>query len=351
MRLLPGLATLVLSLPGCGDDAATPPDAGPALDAAPDAGSACAYTEQFDPTNDDIIGAGTPEPTGLTFGASFTVCGAIDSTHFDVGEAVVDVDGYTFTVAAEADVLVTVSGAGLDTLELVQLQIYGGAGLGTLIADGTFVGDHAVHAVRLAAGTYELAVIASSAAAIAAPIPYQLRVAADAPLARCAEVTAGGYAEATDGATHDGNDVVLIDRSMSPTQALTASATDAPEATAITVEPALSYRITGTSGSVPQAGSYFDKDTFAFTTGTSTNQVAIRVNWPGSTVDLDYHLFAEGVLPYVHRAIAAATVEDEFRTLPVEPGTTYWLWIGADRSSAGLPVAYTASLCGATFTP
>lgn len=361
MRRLPAsLLALASSLAACGDDLdgavdvclvdGCTPDATP-VDAPPTPG-VCDFAELRDLTNDDIVGAGTPELTNATLATSLTLCGAIDAGHLDVAEAVVDADGYTFAVATETDLLVTLSGAGLEALELVQLQLYGGGGLNMIAANTRFVGDHAVFSLHVLPGSYELAVIASSTVELASPIAYQIRVGVDAPATRCAALTTGGYTEATDGAQSDGNDVVGIDRSMNPTNTLTASTTDAPEPTGVVVAPATSYRLVGTSANVARVGSYFDKDTFAFTTGPATNQVAIRLNWPGATVDLDYHVYAEGQVPYLYRSIAPATMEAEFQTFAVEPSTNYWLWVGADYvMSTGLPVTYAATVCGATFAP
>jgi hypothetical protein len=48
-------------------------------------------------------------------------------------------------------------------------------------------------------------------------------------------------------------------------------------------------------------------------------------------------------------ATLSATQEDEFATFAVEPGTKYWLWVGAYDGSTGTPIAYSASVCGASF--
>ena len=354
-RLSASLLALASSLAACGDDRPAAPDAG--LDAAapidaPPTPGVCDFAELRDLTNDDIVGAGTPELTNATLATGLTVCGAIDPGHFNVAEAVVDVDGYTFAVATETDLLVTLSGAGLEALELVQLQLYGGGGLNMIAANTRLVGDHAVFSLHVQPGSYELAVIASSAMELTSPIAYQMRIGVDAPATRCAALTTGGYTEATDGASNDGNDVVGIDRSMNPTNTLTASTTDAPEPTGVVVAPATSYRLVGTSANVARVGSYFDRDTFAFTTGPTTNQVTIRLNWPGTTIDLDYHVYDEGRVPYIYRSISPSTMEAELQTLAVAPSTTYWLWVGADYvMSTGLPVTYAATVCGATFAP
>ena len=41
----------------------------------------------------------------------------------------------------------------------------------------------------------------------------------------------------------------------------------------------------------------------------------------------------------------------EAATFSVKPGTAYWLLVGAKAGGTGLPASYSATLCGAAFTP
>ena len=56
-------------------------------------------------------------------------------------------------------------------------------------------------------------------------------------------------------------------------------------------------------------------------------------------------------LPADAAAIGTSNQAPELRTFAVKTGTSYWLLVGAKAATGGLPAAYTASLCGETFTP
>jgi hypothetical protein len=357
MRVSPAVWWFVLGVlggVGCGDkefhtleiDAHAAPDA-PAIDA-PQPPAHCDYVEASDLTNDDVPPAtGAPEQTGLTFASRTVVCGTFDSTHFD-GDITVDIDGYLVTLAADADVVVTLHGAGAESVELVGLDIYTGPNLTTRVGGNTFYGDHGVTAVHLAAGSYELAAFALSGAAITAPIAYEIRVVADQPAARCPELTTGGYAEANDGAASTGNDMVRIASGAPP--ALTASTTDVPEPSGLVIEPAASALLTGSAADITTPDQYEDKDTFAFTTGATTNELAVRLTWPGATANLDYFVFEENTADPIVRATLVGPAP-ELTLFPVKPNTAYWLLIGAKVGATGLPASYGATVCGASFTP
>lgn len=345
----------LLALVACGDDGSATPDAPAGVDAAPDAPpdapmqAGCDYTEQRDLTNDDVSDPpGTPEETGLTFTTRTVVCGTFESTHFD-GDITVDIDGYVLTLAADADVLIRLHGAGLTGPELVGVDVYTGATFGTLVGSNSVIGTHAVTALRLPAGRYELVPFALDGAAIAASLPYKLEVSVDMPATRCPEVMTGGFAEANDGGASINNDMVRLVSGTPP--ALTASPTDMPEPTALTLAAGANTRVTGSSADVAVADLYEDVDTFAIATGAGVDELAVRLTWPGTTTNLDFILFEAGNADPVLRAIGTATTAPELRTFGVKPATSYWLLVGGKAGTAGLPATYTASLCGATFTP
>lgn len=338
-------------LVACGpDSSSTPPDAR-RIDAASDDDappSGCDYTEQRDATNDDVSDPpGTPEQTGLTADARVVVCGRFEHTHFD-GDITADIDGYVIAVPSETDVLVRLSGAGAEVIEYAGVDVYGGPTFGSLVGSATFYGEHGVVALHLPAGSYELAAFALNSTALTSTVAYELEVGIDAPETRCPEVTSGGYLEANDGADHTGNDVVTIPSGAPP--ALSASATDIAEATGLTLEPGTT-RLTGSAADVATTDQYEDKDTFAFSTGASTNELAVRLTWPGTGANLDYLLFEAGDPSPVFRAIATGSQAPELRTFSVKPSTSYWLLVGAKTGSTGFPVMYSASLCSATFAP
>lgn len=324
------------------DDAA-PSDA--PIDAPP---GDCDYSEQSDATNDDTADPpGTPELTGITAGARTVVCGNFEHTHFD-GDLTADVDGYVITVPTETDVLVRLHGTGVEAIEYAGVDVYSGPSFTSLVGSATFYGEHGVVALHLPAGTYELLAFALNSEALTSTVAYQLEVVTDTPATRCPQVTAGGYAEANDGASNNGNDVVSIPSGSPP--ALTASATDMPEATGLTLQPG-NTRFTGSAADVATTDQYEDKDTFAFSTSATTNELAVRLTWPGTGANLDFLLFEAGDPSPVFRAIGTGTTGPELRTYSVKPNTNYWLLVGAKTGSTGFPIAYTASLCGATFTP
>ncbi|MBA2543253.1 MAG: hypothetical protein H0V17_26665 [Deltaproteobacteria bacterium] len=344
MRLL-----LCLAVTACGPTPNTPtPDAPPVDSPTTDSPSTgrCDYTEASDDTNDDVPPAtGSAEQTNLTFGQRAIVCGSFASTHFD-GDITVDIDSYRFTVASPTDVLLRLGGAGLETVEFVGVDIYTGAALDQLVSTLTFYGDHGVTATRLPAGSYSLTAFALASAAIPTTLAYELQLSSDMPDTRCPSVTSGGFAEADDGGNNAGNDMVTIPSGAPPS--LTGG-NDSPEATGLSLDPDMSVRFTGELADVAVADQYEDKDTFLFITGESTNEVAVKLEWTAAA-NLDYLLFEASSAEANTRAITAGNVGPEFKTVSVKPSTAYWLLVGAKVGSA-LPATYSASLCGAAFTP
>lgn len=335
-------ALLVFSLVACGGNSEPAPD-GPIGDPPIDP---CDYTEQRDATNDDVAPAtGTPEVTGITLGMERIVCGTFDETHFD-GDITVDVDTYLFEVSGETDVLVRIHGAGAETIELVGLDVYTGANFDQLVGNNTFYGDHGVAAMRLPAGTYELAAFALHAEAIPAAVPYQITITRDLPDQRCPPFTGGAvdYSEAADAPDNTSNDMVAIPDGAPP--ALTA-ANDAPEPTGITITTGV-VRLGGVLSDVTVVDQYEDKDTYSINSGDS-NELGVQVDWITAT-DVDFFLFEAGNPSPVIRAITSSMTGPERETFSIKPNTDYWLLVGAETGTA-VPASYTATLCGATFAP
>jgi hypothetical protein len=315
---------------------------------------ACDYTEKSDATNDT-----TTENTGLTIGATTrTVCGNVDTGHYDSSTMTADIDSYTVAVAAaKAELVIDFENQTPASLTDFTVEIFDTNTPATLLYAGDYTGALAVHGAYIAelpAGSFDVVVTATAAAAIATAIPYTVRLVADNPTVRCPDLTGmqANYTEAHDGATNTGNDVVLINFSQDPSFTMTPY-TSAPEATQLTINPDENSHVVGSSAMVA-AGTdkYLDRDTFAITTGASTNELSVRLNWPGATADLDYVVFpASSIMTPVEAATLTSTSEDEFATLAVKPNTSYWLWIGAYTGSTGLPIAYSATVCGGEFTP
>ncbi len=365
---------VLIAFAACGSNSATPIDAAiitptpdstifdAMIDAAPTP-AGCDFGEQNDLGNDDVNNMGTPEATGLTFTTATTICGNIDIGHYASNTEVVDTDSYMFTVAATGDLLVSLTGlAAFEASEVVLLDAHG-----NFIQSGAFFGDHGILSAHVTAGSYELTVDAEAAAALAAVVPYKVKIATDNATARCPQLTtATNYTEALDTTANDqaGNDVLTISYAATGTNgssdgtnvALTAATTDGPEPTGLTIAPGQNVRITGTA-KLPTAASpddYLERDTYLITTGTTTNQLAIRLDWPGQS-DFDYYVLPENSTDLVAGSAVAMAGEDEFATFAVLPNQRYWLWIAPFNTDAAsttlLPVTYDASICGAQFTP
>jgi hypothetical protein len=346
---------ILLSLAACGDDSNTAVrdaatsdgndhDAMTDIDAAVPA--TCDYTEAADGTNGTVTGA---ETTNLTLATKLTLCAQIDNGHFS--QQVVDTDAFKFTIAADTDVIMHITGAGIDALADTLIQLRRG---NAFVAFGVVEGDHGTLIAHLPAGEYVAAMAAFNGSDLAAPVPYRLTIATDAPATRCAALTgAATYTEANDGASHNGNDVINYNSTSNTPSTLTASTVDAPEPTNITVASGMRYLIAGSSADVNPPDDYEDRDTFAFTTGPTTTQMTVRLNWPATTVDLDYRVYPPSTTAplSIVGGLKASQSEYELETFAVKPNTTYWLWIAAEDGSTGQPAAYAATLCGETFTP
>src|SRR5689334_9686137 len=112
---------VVLALAACGSNGSKTPDAfvqtfmDAPIDSPPDAPNfppGCDYAEQHDALNDDYTMMGTAEPTNLMFTATAqTLCGTVDTTHYDATNKLVDIDSYAITLAQDSTVLVTLQGA------------------------------------------------------------------------------------------------------------------------------------------------------------------------------------------------------------------------------------------------
>lgn len=353
MSRLPSPALCLILLAACGDDGpgqsrdASVADTAQNIDAV---ASNCSYVEQADADNDDTA-SGSPEATNLTFSTSkdTVLCGTLDASHFD-GSITVDVDAYLVTFATDVDVLVRMKGAGTEAIEYAGVDVLEGSANGKRIGTATFYGDHGVTSVHVPAGTYDIQVFALHSEAIATSVPYTIAIIADTPALRCPELTTGGYPEANDGGSSNGNDVLTI-----PTYtgiALTSSGSDNPEPTNLTLSPANGdQRISGMAANITTTDLYEDKDTYAFVTSSMTNELTVRLAWQGTTTNLDYLLFEQGQTDYAQVAIASAQQGPEAQTFSIKPSTNYWLLVGSKAGTAMPAAAYNVSLCPTHFTP
>lgn len=338
-------ALVVILLTACGDDTGST-----RADAAGDTTGdvPCSYTESADAQNTMLADA---EATSLTVGATpLVICGAIDNGHFDGSLEVVDGDFYRFTVAAPTDLIIHVTGSGVSMPKQVLMQV-NQMGSFSFFGFGTVVGDHGSLVSHIAtAGDYTIAVGAVNPQDLSSAVNYKISIAVDAPATRCpASTGAVSHAEGTDGGA---NDVFEYASAGNPNSTLTSTTSDAPEATGITAAAATSYLITGTEDNVNLPDDYMGRDTFAFTTGASTNQMSIRLNWPSTTADLDFRVYPMAIARplSIVGGLDASNMQDEFETFAVKPNTQYLLWVAASDGSTA-PATYSATLCGETFSP
>jgi hypothetical protein len=338
-----GLVAMLATLACCGDNhPGAGADGGPvdaSVDAPLDAFVACNYTEMDDLGNGDLYG-GEPTPIMFKPGDTRTICGAINNGHYTDGT--IDLDDYSLTVTQDSDVLVTLiaDAAAIPTLGTVAFDDQSMVAVGF----GYYVGDHAVYSAHLPADRYELSVDADGNADIAAPIPYKLRIQTDHPTLRCPTVTtAADYTEANDGTNSNMNDVFAIDAT-----AVTLIASTAAEPTNLSIADSTNYRIDGVSASVLVSGTYFDRDTYAITA--TSDQLAIRLDWTSANDDLDFYIFTPSDANEIDKpgATTVAKGGDEFATQAVNPGSVYWVWVGASQDSTDLPTNYSLSICGET---
>jgi hypothetical protein len=361
MRMPRFLAMLPLAFFACGDNTGEQlsPDARQA-DAPPiDAPAVtCEFNEANDAGNDDLFGTGNPETTSLSFAATkVTFCGKIDNTHYDGTSQLIDSDAFAVHVTSDRGAKLYLTGSGVEALSTVLIEIYDDVS-GT-DAVGTFLGNHAAAGVELIAGDYLVRMTAFHSAAPTSPIGYRLTLVPADLATACPHVTTGGYTEGHDGITADGNDMLEVRYMNGRTLATTtANVADTPEDTssAFTVAPNMNYRATGVNSSpaappVSWMDAYQDRETFAIKTGANTNELSLRLNWPGTTMDMDMFVFKENDdVPFAN-AYSNGNMEPEFLTISVEPNSTYWVWAGADNASTGQPINYDLTVCGATFTP
>jgi hypothetical protein len=356
IRFLP----LVLLI-ACGDNKGGNgnPDGGGSADAAPDAAVplTCAYTEMADAINDDVsTQQGMPEETMLSFTGPTMICGKLDNTHYVANRGQIDIDSYVVTVPAGTKALLYLTVPGAESYDSVFVEINGTV---TGVSEfGGFVANHAVLQADLEPDDYTITVQSFDATAPAAALDYKIVLVPD-QASRCAKSTAAAtFTEARDTAlTVDLNDMLEVRYGPSGDRRITASALDMPEASGITVAPSMTYHVVGTNQAQPTVApaswmdDFQDRDTYEITMGATTDELSVRLNWPGTTADFDLFVFEKDGVIEEGVSWENLKMEDEFTTLAVTPGATYWVWIGADDSSTGQPINYDLTLCGAKFTP
>jgi len=318
---------IVLLVAGCGDNR-----------------NICDYSEHDD--------ASTLETTDLTVGESGqNLCGSIDGGHFDEALSVVDRDTYRITVGGTGELLVELAGdPDLALLSSVTVRLFDNGSPATLLAQGTLdfaVSDHGALLAKVPPGDVDVVVEARATTDLAGTLPYRVRIV-PAPSRFCSPTNASlAYTESHDGDDEKGNDVALVDFTKQP--AVTGDGSS-PEATGISLHAGDNQVIAGTLGMVGRGDQYLDRDTYAFSTDDTTNEVLVRLDWPDADVDVDYLVLDPDTLAVVGAATRADTLDAEFAVIAVRPSTRYLLWIGRyAQPPGGSSESYDATVCGNYF--
>jgi hypothetical protein len=307
----------------------------------------CDYHEHADP--------GSVEVTGLAVGEhAINLCGTIDGGNRDPVTTEVDSDSYRVTVGGDGQLLVEITGdAELSVFDAVTVRVFDTGAAPRLLAQGELgyrVAEHGAFVATVPPGDVDIVVSARSQSDLIGSLAYRVRILADPGLA-CPALHGGphSYSEADDGDAQTGNDVALADFTKDP--AIVADPLGSnPEATHLTIVPGDPSTITGIAGSVGRGDAYLDRDTFAITTNEVANELAIRLDWLETTVDLDTMLLDPATLAPLVVATRASTKDHEFAVVAVRPRTTYWLWVGRFAMPSGPPSEpYDVTICGNYF--
>lgn len=318
---------------------------GGATDAGPyDAGPPADFAEPPGDDTDPFTG-GAPTDTGLELapGDTRTLSGTIAS---DGGsDAWADSDGYRFRVTTETQVQATLEWTGSSAVHSIAIHradrhLVAWWGMST-------EGRSITHPVTLPVGDYFVHVAAAPPAP-ASPRPYRVTLSAG-DFGACASGAGGDHAELEAPGSVRDNDAFSVDWYAFPRLGAT-SAVDAAEATGLTVEAGGSRVIEGTSDrTAPDADSYLDRDAYEVTAGAGVTELRVLLEHAVSDVNLDVMVFSAS------DGLVGTGVEvgdsPEVASIPVVPGQTYRLWIGArDERAIGadgaLPLTYRATVCG-----
>jgi hypothetical protein len=304
----------------------------------------CAFHER-----DDLGNAVTPEVTGLALdGGTTSVCGSIDGGHFDRAEGTVDVDRFRVTVRGSGELLVQMTAdPEVALLGELAVRLYVDAPEPILMAEGTLrpdLADHAAFVATVPPGDIDVVVSARASGDIQGALPYRVRLLAD-PSNTCGGGNDGvTYREHGDGDDDTGNDVVAVDFTLrSPFSTLGGT----PEPTGLVLGGRA--HIAGVAGAEPRADAYLDRDTYLLAAASSTNELAVRLDWQAHA-DLDYVVFEADTLTPVATSTLSGLSSPEFQVFAVHPGASYWLWVGRYATPAGsVPAPYDVHVCAGGF--
>lgn len=310
-----------------------PLDAPRPIDAMPiDADSSACHQEMSDVANGTSF-----EATGKTGpGPVPIICGQFDDKA-PVG-GVIDKDMFQFTaVGGPVGIRVSAPGASAFTggVTLQVAQIY-----------SNLAGDDGLITARVP-GAVQLSLTASSTTQLGMAIPYQISVEALDTATRCPPIAAT-YTEQLDTSANmnQGNDVLVLNGPMTP-PSLSASTTDAPEATTTPLGAGVAVEYGGTAATAAtHTDMYNDRDTYQLVTGPSTDELDLDLSYTAGpqTQDIDVYLVRQSDL----RQVALGyTVGPEVMSLRVEPNTSYYLTLGL-YSAGTADQPYTIGVCGQT---
>jgi hypothetical protein len=321
-------------------------DASPAPDASlPDATPPCIPVGDYveaDEAGNDTMNGGTPEASGLSIGAfdpAVTIGGCVGTDTATARES--DIDTFTFSVIDDFTpirlVLTWPETPAHHWIELLDSN-------GTLLHEGFANSGTTMARMTLPIGEYRARVIVEGSSPIAS-YPYQIEIShwtggscLSGPLTHTeTDESAAG---------HRANDVMAVEWPWWVSFATTAAA-DLPDPTGITATAGSDVLIQGTSANVLSAGDdYRDRDTFVVTTGPTTEWLFLRASWPNGDTDLDVFMFSAAEPTLVQGGGFSSSNISEVMFAKVDPGTSYWLWIGAYNTSTTLPIAYDLTVCG-----
>jgi hypothetical protein len=319
------LVGIALVLAACGDNA-----------------SPCDYTE-----TDDADNGSAAEMTNLTVtDLQQHVCGAFNGGHENAALGIVDVDTYNVDIETEMamnPLLVEIVGDddGIDQLHDIAIQFLTTDTTPKIVAVGQWdpaLSDHGAYVAPLPPGSYDMQVILYDTGTLSGSIGYRVRLA---PMPACVALTSPTYTEQHDAT----NGVISVDYTKDPSFSMISG--DTAETSNISVNAGNFYMIAGSANATATSDQYLDRDTYLFSTDDTTNELAIRLDWDGTTSDLDYIVFEANTLTPVVASNTTSDTSGELAEFGVMPSSSYWLWIGAFNGSTA--TTYRATVCGQHF--
>ncbi len=347
-------------IPDASSDDVDAPIDGPTLPAG------CDWAELNDVGN-GANAAGAWELTQASVTASYTACGTFNNGHFEPAEepgdlGVVDQDAYQVSLAATGNIYLSLSGTGLETAPNAQFAVFDLAS-GDAVTFGLFLNEHAsAAALSVPAGDYLLLAGVYDTADAPGTSTYKLRITVEADAATCPAGAGAATLTETDGANNTGNDTFSI--AADGTITLTPGA-DAPNTVTAAIAAGANAKIAGTAATqnAITTDTYYDIDTYEFTTGPAVNEGRVRLDW-GTTAppaDLDMYVYEKAGAAVPTTLVAFDTYisgQPEYGTAGLKPNTTYQVIIGGympdiaapDAAADGFPRDYTVQVCASTFT-